>query len=278
QGASGAREEVLRSAELLAAPIIKALLGKSVVPDTDPFTTGGIGLLGTRPSQEAMEECDALLIVGSTLPYIEYYPRPGQAHIVQIDRDPARIGLRAPVEVGLVGDARAALEMLNAHLHRKADRSFLERAQRRMQEWRRLLEESTRSDQMPLKPGRLAREVSERISSTAIVTWDSVHNTGLLARYIDAQDEQAYVGSGMMASMGCGVPYAIAAAECRNGGACSRNPRAATKCRSSQVDSRVRSASASAQPLSSPGIQGTTPVCSPATSMPRMSRFSWARE
>ncbi|MFO7305354.1 MAG: thiamine pyrophosphate-binding protein [Gammaproteobacteria bacterium] len=212
QGASGAREEVLRSAELLAAPIIKALLGKSVVPDTDPFTTGGIGLLGTRPSQEAMEECDALLIVGSTLPYIEYYPRPGQAHIVQIDRDPARIGLRAPVEVGLVGDARAALEMLNAHLHRKADRSFLERAQRRMQEWRRLLEESTRSDQMPLKPGRLAREVSERISSTAIVTWDSGHNTGLLARYIDAQDEQVFVGSGMMASMGCGVPYAIAAA------------------------------------------------------------------
>lgn len=212
QGSLGARDELLRTAELLAAPIIKALPGKAVVPDAHPLTTGGIGLLGTRPSQEAMEECDALLIVGSTFPYIEYYPKPGQAHIVQIDRDASRIGLRAPVEVGLIGDARAALEMLNARLKRKSDRAFLESAQRRTREWRLLLQESSRSSQMPMKPGRIARELSERISSTAIVTWDSGHNTGLLARYIEAQEGQMFGGSGMMASMGCAVPYAIAAA------------------------------------------------------------------
>ena len=95
----------MRIAELLGAPIVKALLGKAVVPDDHPLTTGGIGLLGTRPSQEAFEECDTLLIVGSTFPYIEYYPKPGQARGVQIDRDASRIGLRFPVEVGLVGDA-----------------------------------------------------------------------------------------------------------------------------------------------------------------------------
>jgi thiamine pyrophosphate-dependent acetolactate synthase large subunit-like protein len=212
QGALGARDELLRTAELLGAPIIKALLGKTLVADSSPLTTGGIGLLGTRPSQEAMEECDALLIVGSTFPYIEYYPKPGQADIVQIDRDPARIGLRAPVEVGLVGDAKAALAMLNARLRPKQNRTFLETAQRRMDDWRRLLEDSSKSEQMPLKPGRIARELGERISSTAIVTWDSGHNTGLLARYVDAHEGQIFAGSGMMASMGCGVPYAIAAA------------------------------------------------------------------
>jgi pyruvate dehydrogenase (quinone) len=212
QGALGAREELLRTADLLGAPIIKALLGKAVVPDAHPLTTGGIGLLGTRPSQDAMEECDALLIVGSTFPYIEYYPKPGQARVIQIDRDPSRIGLRAPAEVGLVGDARAALELLNARLFRKADRRFIETSQQRMHAWRKLLYESTQTSQTPMKPGRVARELGERLSPTAIVAWDSGHNTGLCARYVEARVGQMFSGSGTIASMGCAVPYAIAAA------------------------------------------------------------------
>ncbi len=212
QGALHASDELVRTAEILGAPIVKALLGKAVIPDDHPLTTGGIGLLGTRPSQEAMEECDALLIVGSTFPYIEYYPKPGQAQVVQIDSDATRIGLRAPADVALVGDARMTLTMLNARLERRMDRSFLETAQRRMKEWRELLNEAARSEQMPLKPGRLARELGDRLSPTAIVTWDSGHNTGLLARYVDARSGQMFAGSGLMASMGCAIPYAIAAA------------------------------------------------------------------
>ena len=129
QGALGARKELVEVAEKLGAPIVKALLGKAVVPDVHPLTTGGVGLLGTRPSHEVMEECDTLLIVGSTFPYIEYYPKPGQARGVQIDRDAARIGLRYPVEVGLAGDARATLERLSARLQPKTNRAFLENAQ-----------------------------------------------------------------------------------------------------------------------------------------------------
>jgi pyruvate dehydrogenase (quinone) len=212
RGAAGAKDELLDAAELLGAPIIKALLGKAVVPDTHPLTTGGIGLLGTRPSHEAMEECDALLIVGSTFPYIEYYPKPGQARVVQIDCDASRIGLRAPAEVGLVGDSRAVLEMLNAKLQRKESREFLQRAQDGMKEWRSMLRQSAMIDQHPMKPGRAALELGERLADDAIVTWDSGHNTGLCARYIDAMDQQIFFGSGMMASMGCAIPYAIAAA------------------------------------------------------------------
>src|SRR5436309_2355949 len=107
RGALAATDELLQVAEKLGAPIVKALLGKACVPDDSPLTTGGIGLLGTRPSQETMEECDTLLMVGTSFPYIEFMPKPGQAHGVQIDTDPARIGLRYPVEVGLVGDSRA---------------------------------------------------------------------------------------------------------------------------------------------------------------------------
>ena len=217
RGASGASEELLRTADLLGAPIVKALLGKSVVPDAHPLTTGGIGLLGTRPSQEAMEECDALLIVGSTFPYIEYYPKPGQARVVQIDCESARIGLRAPADVGLVGDSRAVLELLNARLRRNDSREFLERSQERMKQWRRTLHEAAMTDGQPMKPGRAALELSERLADDAIVAWDSGHNTGLCARYIDARQGQIFFGSGMMASMGCAVPYAIAAALVHSG-------------------------------------------------------------
>jgi pyruvate dehydrogenase (quinone) len=212
QGALGAREELLEIAELLGAPIVKALLGKSCVPDDHPLTTGGIGLLGTRASQETFEECDTLLIVGSTFPYVEYYPKPGQARGVQIDRDATRIGLRFPVEAGLVGDTRQTLRRLIARLKPKADRSFLELAQHRKREWIRLLETSADCSEDVLTPDRLARDVGRRLADDALVAWDSGHNTGVLARYMESRERQHFSGSGMLATMGCAIPYAIAAA------------------------------------------------------------------
>ena len=139
QGALKATDALEQTADKLGAPIIKALLGKAAVPDDSPFTTGGIGLLGTRPSQEAMETCDTLLIVGSSFPYIEFLPKPGKAKAVQIDYDPIRIGLRYDVEVGLVGDSRRTLEALIPLLTRKQDRSFLEKAQKGMKDWWELM-------------------------------------------------------------------------------------------------------------------------------------------
>jgi pyruvate dehydrogenase (quinone) len=211
-GALETRAELVEVAELLGAPIVKALLGKAVVPDDHPLTTGGIGLLGTRPSQQVFEECDTLLIVGSTFPYVEYYPKPGQARGVQIDRDPTRIGLRFPVEVGLVGDARRTLKVLSARLKAHADRSFLERAQERMREWSELLDRSLVNGTGRLTPGQLAHDVGQRLRDDALVAWDSGHNTGVLARYAPARDGQAFAGSGLLATMACSLPYAIAAA------------------------------------------------------------------
>jgi pyruvate dehydrogenase (quinone) len=212
RGALDARDELLRTADLLGAPIVKALLGKAVVPDDHPLTLGGIGLLGTRPSQEAFEECDTLLIVGSTFPYIEYYPKPGQARGIQIDTYASRIGLRFPVELGLVGDARQTLQQLNSRLERHPDRTFLEKSQARKQEWVKLLADSARRDGKLLTPGHLAQELGEQLAADAIVAWDSGHNTGVLARYVPAKAGQMFSGSGMMATMASSIPYAIAAA------------------------------------------------------------------
>lgn len=212
QGALDAVDELLRTADLLGAPIIKALLGKGLLADDHPQTTGGIGLLGTRPSQEAMDNCDTLLIVGSTFPYIEYYPQPDQARGVQIDRDPTRIGVRFPVEVGLAGDARATLAALNQHLQRKEDRRFLQTLQKNYGQWRELLRSTCERQVVPMPPGRIAREVGDRLAEDAIIAWDSGHNTGLMARYVLAKPGQLYGGSGLLASMACAIPYAIAAA------------------------------------------------------------------
>jgi len=211
RGALHATDELEHVAEILGAPIIKALLGKAAVPDDSPYTTGGIGLLGTKPSQEAMEECDTLLMVGTSFPYIEFLPKPGQARCVQIELDPTRIGLRYPVEAGLVGDSRRSLQELISLLRRNENRQFLTKAQEGMREWWKLMDERASYQGMPMKPQVLARELGKRLSDTAIVTCDSGTITTWWARHVPVMRHQMHSVSGNLATMATGLPYAIAA-------------------------------------------------------------------
>jgi pyruvate dehydrogenase (quinone) len=211
QGALQATDELLAVAETLGAPIVKALLGKACVPDDSPYTTGGIGLLGTRPSEEAMEECDGLFLVGTSFPYIEFYPKPRQARAVQIDRDPARIGLRYPVEVGLAGDAKRTLQELLPLLERKSKRRFLEKAQEGMREWQKLMEERSSRRDKPMKPQVIAWEIGRQISDKAIVSCDSGTIATWFARQIPVRRGQMHSLSGTLATMANGLPYTIAA-------------------------------------------------------------------
>src|SRR5439155_964948 len=188
-----------------------ALLGKAAVPADSPFVTGSIGLLGTRPSQEALEDCDTLLMVGTSFPYVEFLPKPGQARCVQIELDPMRVGLRYPVEVGLVGDSQRTLRALVPLLTRKDDREFLQKAQKGMEKWRDLmLETATRRDK-PMKPQVVAHELGSRLRDDAIVTSDSGTIATWWARNIPARRGQKFSLSGNLASMANGLPYAIAA-------------------------------------------------------------------
>jgi pyruvate dehydrogenase (quinone) len=212
RGALGAGGELFAVAERLGAPIVKPLLGKGAVPDDSPYTTGGIGLLGTKPSQEALENCDSLLIAGSSFPYIEYYPKPGQAKAVQIDLDPKRIGLRHPVEAGIVGDSARALQALLPRLDYRKDRSFLEQAQAGMKEWNGLLRERGTRQDKPMKPQVVAYELNKLVSDDAIVATDSGTVTTWIARYLVMRGQMLFSVSGNLASMACGLPYAISAA------------------------------------------------------------------
>jgi pyruvate dehydrogenase (quinone) len=211
QGALGAREEVIEIAEKLGAPIVKALLGKAVVPDDHPLTTGGLGLLGTSPSQEAMEQADALLIIGSSFPYMEYLPKPGRAKGVQIDDKPDRIGLRYPVQVGLVGEAKATAAALSKFIERKEDRTFLEQAQAGMRDWWELLGKQATRDDAPIKPQRVAWELSELAADDAVISTDSGTNTVWCARHFKIRGGQKFSCSGTLATMACALPYSIAA-------------------------------------------------------------------
>jgi pyruvate dehydrogenase (quinone) len=212
RGALDARNELLSVAERLGAPIVKPLLGKGAVPDDHPLCIGGIGLLGTKPAQEALETCDTLLIAGSSFPYIEYYPKPGQARVVQIDVDGKRIGLRYPVEAGLVGDTARVMQALLRRLDYHEDRSFLETAQTGMQEWKELmLERGTRSDK-PMKPEVVAHELNKLLSDDAIVATDSGTITTWIARHLVMRGNMMFSCSGNLATMACGLPYAVAAA------------------------------------------------------------------
>jgi pyruvate dehydrogenase (quinone) len=211
QGALSAREEVMQLAEMLGAPVAKALLGKAVLPDDSPFTTGGIGDLGTAPSSWIMRSCDTVLILGSTMPWEEYYPPPGQARGVQVDLKPDRLGLRYPVEVGVTGDVKAMLQGLLPLLQRKGDRAFLAEAQRRTVEWNRLLDQVETTARSPLRPQMVIRVVSDLLADNAIISLDCGANTHFAARCLRLRANQRLTGTGMLASMAPGLPYAIAA-------------------------------------------------------------------
>lgn len=210
-GARGAGAEVEQLAEKLGAPVIKAMLGKETLPDSSPYTTGGIGVVGTRPSSIVAKSCDALIIVGSSFPYIEFLPGPGQAVGIQIDTDPTRIGLRHPVDIGLVGDARATLRAWLQLLPRNDDRSFLEQAQQDMREWNALLEERGSRTTLPMKPQVVSWNLSQLLDDNAIICGDSGQVTTWVAR-MPLRGNQRFSFSGTMCSMAAALPYAIGAA------------------------------------------------------------------
>jgi pyruvate dehydrogenase (quinone)/pyruvate oxidase len=212
RGSIGATQELLAVAERLEAPIGKPLLGKQAVPDESPYTTGGVGLLGTRPSQEAFEACDTLLIVGSTFPYVEFYPKPGKAKAVQIEIDPKRVGMRYPVDVGLVGDSSRVLSELLPLLKKNQSSKFLQSAQKSMGEWRELMNERGTRRDMPMKPQVVTHELNKLLDDDAIVITDSGTITAWTARHVDMRGEMQFSCSGTLASMACGLPYAIGAA------------------------------------------------------------------
>lgn len=209
RGALTARTEVEQLAEKLGAPVAKALLGKALLADDSPYTTGGTGNLGTMPSKQLMQECDTLLILGSNMPHLEYYPE--KAVGIQIDRDPRRIGLRYPVTLGLHGDVKATLQALLPRLKRKTDRGFLQLAQSRMKDWKAILEKVENPGATPIKPQYLVSQVSRLISDDAVVAIDTGAHTVFTARHWQLRPKQQLAVCGNLASMAPGLPYALAA-------------------------------------------------------------------
>jgi pyruvate dehydrogenase (quinone) len=210
-GALRATDELIETAELLGAGIAKALLGKAAVPDDLPFVTGSIGLLGTEPSWEMMTECDTLLMVGSAFPYSEFLPKEGQARGVQIDIDGRMLSLRYPMELNLVGDAKETLRALLPFLKKKTDRKWRETIEKNVAQWWRVLEARAMADADPLNPQRVFWELSPRLPERAILTCDSGSAANWYARDVKIRRGMMASLSGGLATMGPGVPYAIAA-------------------------------------------------------------------
>jgi pyruvate dehydrogenase (quinone) len=210
-GALQATDEVIEVAEILGAGVSKALLGKAVIPDDLPFCCGSIGLLGTKPSWEMMSECDTLLMVGSSFPYSEFLPKEGKARGVQIDIDPRMLSIRYPMEVSLVGDSAETLRAIVPYLEKKKDRSWRQKLEKEIQEWWKVLEARALTDADPINPQRVFWELSSRLPDNCILTSDSGSAANWYARDLKIRRGMMASLSGTLATMGPGVPYAVAA-------------------------------------------------------------------
>ena len=209
-GALHARAEVIAAAEALGSPIIKTLPGKAVVPDDHPLCLGGLGLLGTAPAQDAMEQCDTVFMVGTNFPYTKYLPQAGQARCVQIEADPIRAGNRIATDVPLIGDSRVALTEMVPHLRGSGDRSFLESGQEAMGSWRRRMDSLEEITDDPIQPQRLMALIDRHATDDAILTSDSGTIATWAARHFRIRGDRQFYLSGNLATMAPGLPYTIA--------------------------------------------------------------------
>ncbi|MHB1537352.1 MAG: thiamine pyrophosphate-requiring protein [Solirubrobacteraceae bacterium] len=210
-GALGASKEVIDVADTLGAGVAKALLGKAALPDDLPFVTGSIGLLGTRPSWDMMQDCDTLLMVGSSFPYSEFLPEEGAARGVQVDIDGKMLGIRYPMEVNLVGDSGETLRALLPLLERKEDRGWREQIEGEVGDWWQLIERRANAPAKPVNPQLIFHELSKRLPDGAILTSDSGSAANWYARDVRMRSGMLGSLSGTLATMGAGVPYAIGA-------------------------------------------------------------------
>jgi len=210
-GALEATEEVIATAQKLAAGVAKALLGKAALPDDLPWVTGAIGYLGTEPSYDMMMGCDTLLIVGSGFPYTEFLPKEGNARCVQIDIDPGMLSIRFPAEVNLHGDTAETLCALLPLLEQKTAISWRERIETHVADWWKTMEDRALQPAHPINPQRVAWELSPRLPERAIITSDSGSCANWYARDLKIRRGQMCSLSGGLSSMGAAVPYAIAA-------------------------------------------------------------------
>jgi pyruvate dehydrogenase (quinone) len=210
-GAMAATDEVIQVAETLGAGVAKALLGKAAVPDNLPFVTGSIGLLGTKPSWDMMQDCDTLLMVGTTFPYSEFLPKDGQARAIQIDINPRNVSMRYPTEVNLIGDSAQTLQRLLPLLQHKTDRSWRQTIEANIGSWWGEVEAQAMSSAEPINPQRVFWELSSLLPDNCILCGDSGSHTNWYAR--DVKMRRGMMGSlsGKLATMGSGVPYAIGA-------------------------------------------------------------------
>jgi pyruvate dehydrogenase (quinone) len=211
QGAKGATDEVVQIAEKLGAGVAKALLGRTVMDDSLPYVTGSIGLLGTKPSWTLMNECDTFLMIGSSFPYSEFLPEPGKARGVQIDIDGRMLNIRYPMELGLVGDTKATLEELIPLVRHKPERKWRGQIEDEVNEWWRLMEDRAMQDADPINPQRLFWELNKYLPDDAIISSDSGSAANWFARDLKLKPSHMASLSGTLATMGAGVPYAIAA-------------------------------------------------------------------
>ncbi|HYC81191.1 MAG TPA: thiamine pyrophosphate-requiring protein, partial [Solirubrobacterales bacterium] len=211
QGARAAADEVVEVADRLGAGVAKALNGRDVLPDDLPFVTGPIGLLGSKPSYEMIDGCDTFLMIGSSFPYSEWLPEPGQARGVQIDIDARLVGIRYPMEASLVGDARDTLRELIPQLERKEDRSWQQEIEAEVSRWWEILAEQAQVEARPLNPLLVFHELSPKLPDQCILTADSGSATNWWARHLKLRKGMRAALSGTLATMCPGVPYAFAA-------------------------------------------------------------------
>ena len=210
-GCAGAHDELLALGERLKAPIVHALRGKEYVEWDNPYDVGMTGLIGFSSGYYAMLDCDVLLMLGTDFPYRQFYPQGSGVRIAQVDLRAEQIGRRAPVDLGVVGDAKATLTALLPLLQQKSNSVHLAQAREHYARARKALDDLAAPGRGVIHPQQVAKAISDHASEDAIFTCDVGLPTVWAARYLAMNGKRRLIGSFSHGSMANAMAQAIGA-------------------------------------------------------------------
>ena len=208
-GCRGQGTKLLKLAMKIGAPIISTFRGKGIVDDSEPFYVGCQGGVGSTAAGELMEKTDLLIAVGVSFSDLSQIP---QRRMVQIDINPLMIARRYPVEAGLLGNSAVLIPKLTEKVTQKNNADYQAEIARLKKAWLDQLEKEADPNMKPIRPQYIIKILNQKIDPNAVISLDVGEHCWWFGRNFAMKKTQKLVMSGNLATMGFGLPGALAAA------------------------------------------------------------------
>jgi len=201
--------DVIRLAEMIMCPVVTTLMGKSAVPENHPLVLGMVGMHGRMVANQALEECDVLLAVGTRFSdRMIGDPSSFKSRVIHLDIDSGELGKNIRAAVPLAGNAKEVIKIIITSLQSRKDRlSWVQR----MGRFKKQCACDFNLGGRPIKPQKVIYELNRLLPEDAIITTEVGQCQMWAAHFLECNGKRRFITPGGLGTMGFGLPAAMGA-------------------------------------------------------------------